>query len=174
MNPTPPSKIPRWLTIARWLALAGLPVMLFNCWYTYSQGQDEFGQILATTLVLVGCTHLAWRAPYRVWRRWEWPLVLLSIGSAATGAYLFTPDEEERELAFQAFFGLYVGLAMAYGFFCTTTAHDDPKRKHIIEPSKRVAGIGIAGFDIGLVLCPFAFVFHWLRYRVRSPQRSAN
>ena len=140
--------------------------MAFNCWYTWNEGREEFVEMFPVSLVLLGCTHLTWRAPYKRWTLWETPLVLLSVALTSTGAFLFTPEGEERQFAFQAFLAVFAALALSYGFFCTAIKVAHPARKAVIEPTKRVSRFGVIGADIGLVAAPFAFLYYLLRYHL--------
>jgi hypothetical protein len=163
---------PRWLKIARVVCLFGLPVMMINCLNDWTQDLDRWEQSFPTALLLVACTHLTLRAPYKKWSHWEAPFVLVSVLLAASGAFLFRPEGEAFQIGFQIFLGLFAFLAVMYGFFCTAIPSDHALRKTVIVPTKKVAHFGIVGFDIGLVLCPFAFAYYLVKALTKGDARS--
>lgn len=136
--------------------------------FTAWQGRSDvpLEEVGPVTLLVGGLLPLAWRAPYRRWRWWDVPLVTLSLGLVALGAFSFRP-EESVEPAFQAFFAVYVVLATAYGYFCTATPADSARRRGVIAPVKRLSHWGLPGLDLGLVLAPLLFPFFWLRYEAK-------
>lgn len=160
--------VPKWIKVLRVVVLAGLPVMLFNCRQAWEHQLPQWDELMASTLILFGCAHLLLRAPYRPWKAWEWPLVALSVGLVATGGFLFTPSDEDRETGLQIFIGAFAGLAVAYGFFCSAVPKEHPLRQSVIEPTKKFSEIGVIGFDFGLVGAPFAFLFFLARHYVRG------
>lgn len=105
----------------------------------------------------VTATYLAFRWPYRVWSIWEAPLVVLAVGLAAFGGLTFRPYNEPAQMAFQIFFAGFIGLAFAFGFFCTAVPDDSPLQAAIIQPTKRFSSFGLPGLDIGMVFAPFVF-----------------
>lgn len=158
---------PTWLKVARVFCLIGLPAMAVNVWMDWTQATGKLEQTLPTASILLACTHLVFRAPYKRWSHWEIPLVSFSLGAVSVGAFLFKPEDEEHILGFQLFLATFAFLATAYGFFCTAVKHNHRFREQVIEPTKKVARFGIIGFDIGLVCCPFAFVFFLIRALAR-------
>lgn len=167
--------VPKWIRVLRTAVLAGLPIMLFNCWNAWEHELPQWDELVASTLILFGCTHLLLRAPYRPWRVWEWPPAVFSVALVASGGFLFTPADEDRKLGLQVFIGAFAGLAVSYGFFCSGVPKDHQLRESVIAPTKKFSEIGVVGFDFGLVGAPFAFLFflarHYLRgARKRSPQ----
>lgn len=142
--------------------------MLINIWVTWNEGLEEFEMMWPTTCILVALTHLAFRAPFKVWRWWETPFVALSTGLLGVGAFNFVPEEEEFVFAFQAFLALFAILALLYGFFCTAIPQEHPLREAVIAPTKKVSSFGIVGADFGLVACPFAFVFFLVKYYLKK------
>lgn len=162
---------PKWIKVLRGLAVGGLFVLALNCWVAVREGRPEIAHLVPTTMLLAACAHLLFRAPYRTWKSYDWPLALVSVALAAGGGFLFTPEGEERELAFQVFLGVFAGLAVTYGFFCTALDSRHHWRDEVVEPTKRVARFGLIGYDLGLVLAPFAFAAFlgrslWRRGRV--------
>jgi hypothetical protein len=160
---------PRWIKVLRRLSLVFVPIMLFNCWNYWQAGLEEFAQVLPCSLVLVACTHLLWRAPYKKWTLWEVPFVVFSVALAGIGAFLFKPDDEEWVLGFQLLVATFAVLAVSYGFFCTGVEKEHPLREGVIEPTKRFSRIGIVGFDFGMVFSPFAFVYYLGKYYIKKP-----
>jgi hypothetical protein len=84
----------------------------------------------------------------------------------AVGGFTFRPDDTPGPV-FQAFFAVYLTLATAYGYFCTATPPDSPRRSAVIEPVKRLSRLGIPGVDLGLVLAPLAFPWLWLGHEFK-------
>ena len=150
------------------MATLGFPALLFASWQAYQNGEPPLEEVGPVTLVLMGVTHLLWRVPYTRFRPWEIPLLAFSVGLAWSGGFLFTPSHDERSTAFSVFFATYLALALSYGHFCASTAKDSPWRRGVIEPLKKVFAFGIPGFDIGMVLAPFAFPLFLLRYYLVS------
>ena len=144
-----------------------VPVMVFLPILMWQDRAPEFQEVFPTSLITLPLAHLVFRSPYTKVRTWEFPLLILSICSTATGAFLFTPNGEERQLGFQVFLAAFATLAVSYGFFCSAVTHDSPLRAEVIEPTKTVSRVGLIGFDIGLVLAPFAFLFYLMRHTLR-------
>ena len=162
------TRAPKWIRVLRVAVLAGLPIMLFNCWNAWEHELPQWDELVACTLILFGCSHLLLRAPYRPCKAWEWPLVALSVVLVAAGGFLFTPSNEDRKTGLQIFIGAFAGLAVSYGFFCSAVPKVHPLRESVIEPTKKFSEIGVIGFDFGLVGAPFAFLFFLGRHHLRG------
>jgi len=131
-------------------------VMLVNCWLALGP-LEEVGPV---TLVCLAVTHLVVRAPYCRLRLWELPLVALSLGCAAFGAWSFQPEEP----GFRLFFAVFVTLAWCYGLACTASAPDTRWRREVLEPTRRFSRYSLPFVDFGLVFAPFLFPLLALRY----------
>ncbi len=163
------SVTPRWVAWLRiFVVLIGLPSLVLSSYVAHQEGRKEAAELIATTLVVLACSHLLLRAPLRRLTFWEAPVVAVSVALACVGGFLFCPSEQERQWGFQVFLGVFAGLATAYGFFCTTVPPDHPLRSSVIEPTKRVSKLGLLGCDIGLVAAPFAFVTFLFRHAYRA------
>ena len=161
-------KSPWWLKVAKGFFLLAVPVMVFQPIQMWQDQAPEFQEVFPTSLITLPLAHLVFRSPYTKLRAWEFPLVLVSICSATAGAFLFTPDGEERQPGFQIFLAAFAALAVSYGFFCSAVTRDSVLRTEVIEPTKTVSRIGLIGFDIGLVLAPFAFLYYLLKHTLGS------
>lgn len=127
-------------------------------------GAPPLREVGPTGLMTLAATYLAFRWPHRVWSKWEAPLVTLAVGLAAVGALTFRVDEDPPQLGFQVFFAGFIGLAFAFGFFCTAVPEDSPFQAAIIQPTKRFSSFGLPGLDIGLVFAPFVFLVLLIGY----------
>jgi len=160
----PPS--PWWLKLTKAFFILALPIMLFLPYKMWQEQAPEFKEVFPTALLTLAIAHLVFRSPYTRVRAWEIPVLITSICSAVMGAFLFTPDGEERQVVFQIFLAVFAALAVGYGFFCSAVTQDSVLRERVIKPTKKVSQFGVIGFDIGLVAAPFAFVFYLLRYHL--------
>lgn len=141
-------------------------VMIVNCLAAWNGAGIPLREVGPTTLVLLGLTHLALRAPYRPAPAWEWPFMALSICLASGGAFLFQPDGESQDPLFQPFFAAFVGLALLFGLVSTSSAPDTEWRRQVLEPTRNITGVSLPGIDLGLVFAPFVFPllaarFYW-------------
>ena len=143
-------------------------VMIFNCLAALNGADLPLQEVGPATLVLLGLTHLALRAPYRRARAWEWPIMGLSLALASWGAFLFRPNGDSQEPLFQAFFAAFVGLALLFGFVSTASAPDTAWRREVLEPTRKVTGISLPGIELGLVFAPFVFPFLAARFFWRN------
>ncbi len=137
------------------------------------KGDVPLEEVGPVTLIVAGLLPLAWRAPFRVWHWWDTLLTPVSLLLVAAGAGSFRP-EDNPEPAFQFFFALYLTLATAYGYFCSATPADSPRRAAVIEPVKRLSRLGIPGLDLGLVLAPLAFPWLWLHHALKRSRGDAG
>jgi len=156
-------RTPRWLLAARAFLTLGWVSLWLNLGLGNVPSPEVASRELApAALLTTGLMHWAWRAPYRRIRLWEWPLLLLSILVMFVGGLRFQPETNPNS-AFSWFFASYVSLSLAYGFFCTAVTEEDPLRREVIVPTKRLSKLGIPFLDIGLVLAPFFFPIFLLR-----------
>lgn len=157
---------PWWLKCTKAFFALAVPAMLFLPYQMWQEQAPELQEVFPTALITLSVAHLVFRSPYTRVRAWELPILIGSVCLAMVGAFLFTPDGQDRVVGFQAFLAAFAGLALSYGFFCSAVVQDSPLRQRVIEPTKRVSRIGIVGFDIGLVAAPFAFAFYLLRHHL--------
>lgn len=115
--------------------------------------KDEIGPV---AMIVWGILYLAFRAPYRPFRTLELPLAACALLSTALGALWFKDDR-----GFSVFMAIYVALAWSYGLFCTSLSQEDPLRRSVVEPTRAAFHLGLPGLDIGLVLAPFVWPYHW-------------
>lgn len=162
---------PRWLKVLKVFFLLCVPMVLLAAANFYSEGEPEFDEMFPVSMIVLGISHLVYRAPYTRWTWWEFPFTVLSLGLVTAGAFLFTPEGEERLIPFQCFIAVFAFLALSYGLFCSSVKHNSPLRKSIIEPTKKVSHFGIIGFDIGMVLAPFAFLFLLVKHLRTGPKQ---
>lgn len=142
-------------------ALIGLLVLIVDC----GLALGPLEELQPVTLVWWGVTHLVLRAPFRVLKLWELPLVALSLALAGYGAWSFRPDEEQ---GLRVFFASFVVLALSYGFAWTASPSGTRWRREVLEPTRSFSRFSLPFLDFGLVFAPFLFPLLALRYLLRS------